>query len=222
MNGIHDMGGMEGFGPVEPEANEPVFHAEWEARVYGLVNALFGTAKINVDEFRHAIERIPPARYLASPYYERWMQAVETLLVEHGIVTREEIGALPQPDHSSVAPPAAVPPPKPSRASRPRFAAGDRVRVRNINPPGHTRSPRYVRGKIGMIRRDYGSYVFPDTNAYHAGENRQHVYSVEFTARELWGKAARERIMRERVMIDLWEVYLEPAAKKPATKKRKR
>ncbi|MGO9452327.1 MAG: nitrile hydratase subunit beta [Candidatus Binataceae bacterium] len=222
MNGIHDMGGMEGFGPVEPEANEPVFHAEWEARVYGLVNALFGTAKINVDEFRHAIERIPPARYLASPYYERWMQAVETLLVEHGIVTRAEIAALPQPDHSSIAPPAAAPPAKLSHSTRPRFAAGDRVRVRNINPPGHTRSPRYVRGKAGTIRRDYGSYVFPDTNAHHAGENRQHVYSVEFTARELWGKAARERIMRERVMIDLWEGYLEPAVKKPATKKRKR
>src|SRR5208282_3670148 len=211
MNGIHDMGGMEGFGPVAPEANEPVFHAEWEARVYGLMSGFFALGKINVDEFRHAIERIPPARYLASSYYERWMQATETLLVEHGIVTREEIASLPQPDHSSIAVPAAQPPAKPSRApkARPRFAAGDRVRVRNLNPPGHTRSPRYVRDKIGAIRRDYGSYVFPDTNAHHAGENRQHVYSVEFTARELWGTAARERII-----IDLWEDYLEPAVKK--------
>jgi nitrile hydratase subunit beta len=208
MNGIHDMGGMDGFGRVEPEGNEPVFHADWEKRVFALVNGTLRLTGANVDEFRHAIERIPPARYLASSYYERWRQAVETLLLERGIVTREELEALPAPEFGAAAVPAVAPSQLLTKASKPRarFKAGDRVRVRNINPAGHTRSPRYVRGKTGIVRRDYGTYVFPDTNAHRVGGDEQHVYSVEFTARELW-----ERKDRERLLIDLWEDYLEPA-----------
>ncbi len=208
MNGIHDMGGMDGFGPVVPERDEPVFHEEWEKRVFGLTNFVLGRIGRNVDEFRHAIERIPPARYLSSSYYERWLQAAETLLREHGILTREELDGLPDAKLAAAAKPAAQPaaPERKRPKASARFKPGDRVLVRNINPPGHTRCPRYARGKRGVIRRDYGTYVFPDTNAHRAGENAQHVYSVEFSSRELWGKSAPER-----VMLDLWEDYLEPA-----------
>jgi nitrile hydratase beta subunit len=217
MNGIHDMGGMDGFGAVRPERNEPVFHHEWEKRVFVIANSVIRMLRGNVDEFRHAIERIPPARYLDSTYYERWLQAAETLLLEHGLVSREELASLAEPERAAVHVPAAGLPARVARNPRPRakFRPGDRVRVRNINPTGHTRSPRYARGKSGVVRGDHGVYVFPDTNAHHAGENRQHVYSVEFSARELWGKPARER-----VLIDLWEDYLEPAEAKPARPKR--
>ena len=215
------MGGMDGFGPVKPETNEPVFHADWEGRVLGLVNTMLRSAGVNVDEFRHAIERIPPARYLASSYYERWLAAVETLLLERGIVTREELDSLPSPERAE-APTAAKPALKAEKPrARAKFKPGDRVRVRNTNPAGHTRSPRYVRGKSGIVRRDHGMYVLADSNAHHAGENRQHVYSVEFTARELWGRNEREKLL-----IDLWEDYLESEHPHPRNtalaKKRKR
>jgi nitrile hydratase subunit beta len=205
MNGVHDMGGMDGFGRVQPEVNEPPFHADWERRVFAIFNGVLTLTGANIDEFRHAIERIPPARYLASSYYERWLLAVETLLAEHGIITSEDLKSLTQPEQASVALPAV--PVKSVQAKprlRARFKAGDRVKVRSDHPLGHTRSPRYVRGKTGVVRRDHGIYVFPDTNAHRAGENRQHVYSVEFSARELWGRNDRERLM-----IDLWEDYLE-------------
>jgi nitrile hydratase len=224
MNGIHDMGGMDGFGTVVAEPNEPVFHEDWEKRVFALVNGVLGLIGRNVDEFRHAIERIPPDRYLRSSYYERWLQAAETLLMEHGLVSAQELDTLPAPEQgASAAPAAAVSSMSRAPRVRAKFKAGDRVRVRNINPPGHTRCPRYARGKLGIIRRDNGVYVFPDTNAHRAGENRQHVYSVEFTARELWGKRAAET-----VRLDLWEDHLEPsprparAAKRTAAAGRKR
>ena len=215
MNGVHDMGGMDGFGPVVLEQNEPVFHAEWERRMYALAGLAMRLARSNGDEFRHAIERIPPARYLASSYYERWLAAAETLLVERGIVTREELLAK---EDSSIDPAlianavaAHGPAPVKSKAKPPRarYAKGARVRARNLNPVGHTRLPRYVRGKAGVIARDWGVFVFPDTNAHHAGTKPQHCYSVAFDARELWGKSASSR---ERVYIDLWEDYLEPIA----------
>lgn len=215
MNGVHDMGGMDGFGPVAAEPNEPVFHADWEKKVFALVNGMLQLTGANVDEFRHAIERIPPARYLASSYYERWMQAVETVLLERGLVTREELHSLPAPMRDAAIP-AVAPAKNGSHAKlRARFKAGDRVRVRNLNPAGHTRSPRYVRGKIGIVRRNHGLYVYPDTNAHRVGENQQHVYSVEFTPHELWGRTDRERLR-----IDLWEDYLEPAAKPPSPGKK--
>jgi nitrile hydratase subunit beta len=224
MNGVHDMGGMDGFGKVVREENEPVFHAAWEGRTIAL--ALSGLAR-SADEFRHAIERIPPARYLASSYYERWLEGAETLLIEHGIATREELiakqGAVIDPSPIANAVPAHGPSPvKEKKSSSPRFAKGDRVRARNINPAGHTRLPRYARGKAGVVARDWGVYVFPDTNAHQAGTKPQHCYSVAFDARELWGKSPKSR---ERVYIDLWEDYLERIASKTkahAIKKRKR
>jgi nitrile hydratase subunit beta len=227
MNGVHDMGGMDGFGPVVREQNEPVFHADWERRAYAVVSLALRAAHTNVDEFRHAIERIPPARYLASSYYERWIAAAETLLVEHGIATREELIAKEDAsvDPSQIASTVATHGPAPvkdkpgSKSPRARFAKGDRVRARNLNPSGHTRLPRYVRGKAGIIARDWGVFVFPDTNAHHAGTKPQHCYSVSFEARELWGKPASSR---ERLYIDLWEDYLEPIASKPKAKTSKR
>jgi len=221
------MGGMDGFGPVVCEQNEPVFHADWERRMYALVGPAMGAAQVNVDEFRHAIERIPPARYLASSYYERWIAAAETILVEHGLVTREELIARQDAsiDPRQIANAVAAHGPAPikdkpgSKPPRARFAKGDRVRARNLNPSGHTRLPRYVRGKTGVIARDWGVFVFPDTNAHHAGTKPQHCYSVLFDARELWGKPANSR---ERLYIDLWEDYLEPIAPKPKAKSSKR
>jgi nitrile hydratase subunit beta len=227
MNGVHDMGGMDGFGPVVPEQNEPVFHADWERRAYALVGFARRAAQFNGDEFRHAIERIPPARYLASSYYERWLAAVETLLVERGVVTRADLLAKESPsvDPAVIANAVAARGPAPvkekpgSKPPRARYAKGDRVRARNLNPAGHTRLPRYVRGKAGVIARDWGVFVFPDTNAHHAGTKRQHCYSVSFDARELWGKPAGSR---ERLYIDLWEDYLEPIASKPKPRRRSR
>jgi nitrile hydratase subunit beta len=216
MNGIHDMGGMDGLGPVRREANEPAFHADWERRAFAIVNLAMAAAGINIDEFRHAIERIPPARYLASSYYERWLAAAETLLIEHGVITREELLAKQDVsiDPALIANAVATRGPAPVKdksGSKPRarYAKGARVRARNLNPSGHTRLPRYVRGKAGVIARDWGVFAFPDTNAHHAGAKPQHCYSVSFDARELWGKSANSR---ERVHIDLWEDYLEPAA----------
>jgi nitrile hydratase len=219
MNGIHDMGGMDGFGPVVREADEPVFHAAWERRVFALVNFAMGSARINIDEFRHAIERIPPGQYLASSYYERWLAAAETLLVERGVITREELLAKhdnsPETLRAQIASGVRNAGPQPisekpgAISARARFAKGDRVRARNMNPLGHTRVPRYVRGKRGVVARDWGVFVFPDTNAHHAGTKPQHCYSVEFEARELWGKSAKGR---EKVLVDLWEGYLEPLA----------
>ena len=226
MNGVHDMGGMDGFGPVVREADEPVFHAEWERRVFVLVSSALGAAQINLDEFRHAIERIPPGQYLASSYYERWLAAAETLLVERGMITREELLAKhdssPETLRAQIASGIRNAGPQPIKdpgaTARARFAKGDRVRARNMNPVGHTRVPRYVRGKRGVIARDWGVFVFPDTNAHHAGTKPQHCYSVEFEARELWGKSAQGR---EKVLIDLWQDYLEPIATDSKPRRRK-
>ena len=229
MNGVHDMGGMDGFGTVVAEQNEPIFHADWERRMYALLGLATRAAQANIDEFRHAVERIPPAQYLASSYYERWLAAAETLLVERGVVTREELLAK---EDASVDPaliaeavpvrgPAPVKDKSQKKPPRARFAKGDRVRGRNLNPSGHTRLPRYVRGKSGVIARDWGVFDFADTKAHRAGTKPQHCYSVAFDARELWGKSANSR---ERVYIDLWEDYLEPIATKlkPKSQKRKR
>ncbi|MGC1340739.1 MAG: nitrile hydratase subunit beta [Candidatus Binataceae bacterium] len=217
MNGVHDMGAMDGFGRVEhgePGDSTP-FHSDWEARAFALINSVLVRLGANVDEFRHAIERIPPARYLASGYYERWLHAAQTLLVEKGILSRRELDARAGSEIAAI-PAAQVAPAKP-RAKNPRakFRTAQRVRARNINPAGHTRLARYVRGKIGVIRRDWGIYVFPDTNAHHAGEARQHVYNVAFKARELFGPSAHPR---DEIVIDLWEDYLEPAGSKPAAR----
>ena len=220
MNGVHDMGGMHGMGPIRHEAHEPVFHEPWEGRVYAITRVVrAGGGRQNLDNSRHLLELLPPAEYLRMSYYERWYARLTNQLVANGIVTREELDTGRAAAGSPKAEPrvtAAMVPDivvrrnsaRREAASAPRFKAGQRVRARNINPTGHTRLPRYARGKSGVIVRDHGVFVFPDSNAAFAGEKPQHVYSVRFTARELWGPDASPR---DCVHIDMWDDYLDRA-----------
>ena len=220
MNGIHDMGGMHGMGPIEYEKDEPVFHAPWESRVIAMVLATFGWHKWNLDAFRHTREVLPPEDYLRLSYYEQWFLGLRDWLARSGLVNAAELetGA-PAPGTAKATPPLTADQINPAalsnriRAGRdlplaPRFKAGQQVRARNLNPVGHTRLPRYARGKVGTIHRDHGVFVFPDTRAHFRGDNPQHVYSVRFAARELWGAQASEK---DSVYLDMWDDYLDPA-----------
>lgn len=225
MNGVHDLGGMHGFGPVEREEDEPLFHAAWEARVFGIQQRGRRGGYFNIDAFRNGIERMPPAAYLRSSYYERWLASVEYNLIEQGLIDGDELEArvaslsespgagtsraravATQPQVRGASPeslpPAESPPPAP------RFAEGDAVVTRNVHPAGHTRLPRYARGKRGVIHRAYGAQAFPDTNARGLGERPQPLYSVRFAGREFWGGSAEPGQV---VYLDLWESYLDPA-----------
>ena len=207
MNGVHDLGGMDGFGPVEVEANEPVFHHAWERVVFGLVAALSAQRLTNTHTFRHAIERMEPMHYLTSPYYEHWLTALATLLVEKGAVTPTELeagagGRFPMSQLArSVSTAASAP-----SAAAPRFAVGSTVVVRNVHPFGHTRCPRYVRGKRGVVTRVDSRFPLPDVAA-HGGERcEQYEYNVRFDGCVLWGDMADTPVG---VYVDLWESYLE-------------
>jgi nitrile hydratase beta subunit len=223
MNGAHDLGGMHGFGPVNPEPDEPVFHADWERRAFGLTLAMGAWRRWNIDMSRSAREQMPPAEYLATTYYEHWMFGLERLLVEHGLVTSDELARAQRGEHE----PAAASPREGAlrpdgisrmlrnrRAARlddpvpPRFHVGQAVQARNVHPVGHTRLPRYARGRRGVVAIDHGVFIFADTHAAGAGTKPQHVYSVRFTAQELWGPAASPL---DSVHIDLWDDYLEVA-----------
>lgn len=224
MNGAHDLGGMHGFGPVEPEPDEPAFHADWERRAFGLTLAMGAWRRWNLDMSRSAREQMPPAEYLATTYYEHWLFGLERLLVETGLVSRDELAQLGNGERSP-GPPA---PPQEGalrrddvqrvlrnrRAARladpvaPGFRVGQAVVARNIHPTGHTRLPRYVRGRRGVVAIDHGVFIFPDTHAAGEGTRPQHVYSVQFTARELWGPDASPR---DTIFVDLWDDYLEAA-----------
>jgi nitrile hydratase len=233
MNGVHDLGGMHGFGPVVREPNEPVFHADWEKRVFAMTLSAMGRRVCNVDEFRRAIERMPPPSYLAATYYEKWLHALESLLVEKGVVTPEELesgraaapasaraaerpdgGAIDSFDSSAVKL-------RFDKKYRPAFRPGDRIIARNFNPEHHTRLPRYARGKRGVVRYDQGVFVFPDTHAHGQGGKPQHVYTVEFDGAELWGADCNQRAP---VYLDCWEDYLQRdrAAAKPVARTRTR
>ena len=218
MNGVHDMGGMHGMGPITPETDEPVFHEPWEGRIFALNRATMALGKWNIDASRHSIERIPPADYLRTSYYEKWLAGLVTRLEESGLVTPAELeSGRPAPAAAKATPPLTAERVAATVTERgwferpvnapPRFAIGQPVRAMKINPTGHTRLPRYARGRIGIIDRVHGAHVFPDDNAHFRGENPQHLYSVRFSARELWGDAAPPR---DAVNIDLWEDYLEP------------
>lgn len=210
---------MHGFGPVERERDEPVFHAPWEAVVLAIRRSRSIGRCFTIDEFRHSVERTEPWRYLGSSYYERWLDALVRILCEKGVVTLDELDArmtsppaAPRPGVSvgdGPSPVAFVPassfrPP----AGTPRFAPGDRVVTRSVHPAGHTRLPRYARGKIGTVHLLHGTHVFPDANAHGLGEDPQPLYSVRFDARTLWGEAAEAN---QHVHLDLWESYLQPA-----------
>jgi len=211
MNGVHDMGGMHGMGPVRSEKDEPVFHERWEARAFALTLAMDAWRKWNRDASRHQRELIPAAEYLRMSYYEKWIAGLVELLVKAGLVTSVEIenGKPALGSVKAIAPLIAGGGPA-SRdvAVLPRFKTGQRVRARNMHPTGHTRLPRYTRGKLGTIERDHGIFVFPDTNAHFLGEKPQHLYSVRFAASELWGSQAAPA---DAVYVDMWDDYLEPA-----------
>lgn len=223
MNSVHDMGGMHGLGPVVIEPDEPWFHHEWERRVLALTLATGFLGEWNIDMSRYARERTPGPRYLTSTYYEIWLAGLERLLVERGLVPQTELDAR----RSDVSAPV-------RRTGHPRllvaadverllkkggnarvnetlparFAPGDRVVARNINPIGHTRLPRYARGRAGVVASDHGVFVFADSHAMGLGPQPQHLYSVRFAARELWGPEASER---DAVYVDLWDAHLDPA-----------
>jgi nitrile hydratase len=219
MNGVHDMGGMQDMGPLVREQNEPTFHHPWEGRVYAMMRSLrTRDGAWCLDAHRHAVERLPPVDYLRMTYYERWTEVLATTLIKTGVATLAEIdaGQPATPGQARATPQltaANVPSTIDLRPSARRdvqlpahFTAGQRVRARNMHPIGHTRLPRYARGKTGIVVRNRGVYVFPDTHAHDRGENPEHLYSVQFAARELWGDAAPAR---DSVYVDMWESYLE-------------
>jgi len=215
MNGIHDMGGMHGLGPVVREKDEPVFHEEWERRVWGLSRALGPWGRGRWGSLRYELERIPAAEYLRMSYYERWFTVMVDRLLRTGLVTRAELEASKADATRPRPTPPAPPVPGAAVSAREnvgvgRFKIGQRVRSRNVHPEGHTRQPRYTRGKRGTVIRDNGVFALQDTDVtgQPLGGRPQHVYTVRFTARELWGD---ESSSRDSVYVDLWEDYLERA-----------
>jgi nitrile hydratase len=219
MNGPHDLGGQHGFGPIAPEPDEPTFHAAWERRAFALTLAMGGTGAWNLDMSRHARERIPPAEYLASSYYEIWLKGLQRLLLEKGLVSDEELrtGHAAEPPSPLPHKPTAetVPamlakgaPAEREGAAPALFQVGERVRAKLMNPAGHTRLPRYLRGRVGRIERIHGAHVLPDANAAGMGENPRWLYSVSFAAIDVWGAEARPG---DEILADLWEPYLEHA-----------
>lgn len=219
MNGIHDLGGMDGFGPVVVEKEEPVFHSDWERRMYGIASVIAYPLDFNDDQFRREIERVPPPKYLSSPYYELWFYGILGILKERGITSLEDIDAF---EPSGIAPPfkdgvvtaamvedtiLAGASTRADVAEIPQeFSVGDIVRVKNNHPYHHHRAPRYIRGRLGKIVIDHGVFNFADSNSEYRGHQPQHCYSVEFSGSELWGEDAEDD---SSVTIDLFETYIE-------------
>ena len=223
MNGGQDLGGTQGHGPVAPEPNEPVFHADWERRAFALTLAAAAPGQWNIDMSRYARENRPPAEYLSMSYYQLWFYALEAMLKERELVSDDEIvigHALhpPIPVKRVLSPGDVLKvlhrggPTERETNTKAAFKPGDKVCAKEhnktINPVTHTRLPRYVRGHIGVIERVIGCHVFPDSNATGAGEDPQWLYTVRFDGRELWGESSDPRV---KVSIDAWEPYLEPA-----------
>jgi nitrile hydratase len=217
VNGVHDMGGMDGFGKVEPEPNEPMFHTQWEGRVLAMVRAMGAAGAFNIDTSRFYRETLAPDVYLSSSYYQKWLLGLEDMLIDKGYVATKDIAA----GH-------AVEPAKPLKHGKfkladvervmvrgkfgraapapAKFKPGDRVRAKNMHPATHTRLPRYTRGHVGMVERNLGCSVFPDSVAMEAGENPQWLYTVVFDGSELWGPDADPTV---KISIDAFEPYLE-------------
>lgn len=219
MNGVHDMGGMDGFGKVEPEPDGPMFHAHWEERVLAMVRAMGAAGAFNIDTSRFYRETLPPEVYLSSSYYKKWFLGLEEMLIEKGYLSREEVAA-----GHAMQPAKALKHGKfdltcvervmvrgkfgrtaPAPAG---FNIGDRVRAGNIHPATHTRLPRYVRGHVGVVELNHGCHVFPDTAAMERGEHPQWLYTVVFEGRDLWGEDGDPTL---KVSIDAFEPYLDPA-----------
>ena len=226
MDGIHDMGGMHGFGAIDVEVDDQAFHAEWEARVFAINLAMMAATDQSMDAGRYGIESLPPADYLNLTYFGRWLSALCRSLEASGIFTKEQMtdiqrGEIPNlsgmvsvDDPAGETPLRGVDlamqgrPPQRKISAQPAFQPGDNVRGRNMHPSTHTRIPRYVRGRLGTVLGWRGAHVFPDSNSLGLGEDPHHLYSVRFSAIELWGETAHPS---DSVTLDLWEPYLEPS-----------
>jgi len=215
VNGVHDMGGMQGMGPIVHGPDEPVFHEEWEGRAWGLQRAMGRWGRGRWGNTRYELERIPPADYLRMSYYERWFTVLVNRLLRSDLITAGEI-ASGRPDPTRPKPTLPPAPPTATGGAARRdvhvnsgFKVGQRVLARNIHPEGHTRLPRYTRGKRGTVVRDNGVFALQDTDINGqalGGGKPQHVYTVRFAARALWGDQA-SRV--DSVHVDLWEDHLE-------------
>jgi nitrile hydratase len=224
MNGVFDLGGTDGMGPVNPPAEEPLFSAEWEKSVFAMFPLLFRAGYFGLDEFRNGIEQMDPAVYLKSPYYEHWLYTYEHNAVSKGYIDADELErrrqyylqnpTAPLPQHkaqpelvefvSSVASagaPAQRPTDKPAA-----FAVGDAVRISTDAPFGHSRRARYIRGKVAEVVAHRGSFIYPDSAGNGLGDDPQHVYTVKFTSQELWGDKYADP--NGSVLFDVWEPYI--------------
>ena len=218
MNSIHDIGGMDNIGPVPIEKDEPVFHGDWERKVYAMTLATMGAGIFVTDEVRYMTETIPPKDYLSFKYYEKWLYSLEQMMLHKNVITQQELesGAVSEPDLAAGIEAASLErmqygmknrmPVFVDTDSPPRFKTGDAIIARNINPLHHTRLPRYIRGRRGVVEMDHGIFLLPDTNAHGGPDKPQHVYSVRFSARELWGTDAPAR---DSLYIDLFDDYMD-------------
>lgn len=220
MDGIHDMGGMDGFGKVEAPPSEPPFHAPWEGRVLAMNRAMVASREWNIDEGRYGIEILPAHLYLMTSYYERWFLRLENMCVDAGLVTREEIAAGRA---QQAARPLKGDPLTPANVAKTYargafarqpvapavFKVGDRVRARNMHPKSHTRLPRFVRGHTGTVERVHGTHVYPDAAVAEKKEVPAWLYTVVFDNRDLWGPDADPTVQ---VSIEAFEPYLEAVA----------
>src|SRR5450432_404078 len=202
MDGIHDLGGKQGFGPVRHSPTAQAFHEPWEKRVNTLYSLAVRLGVFNMDEYRHAIERMEPRHYLSASYYERSLTSLATLCVEKGIATREELEALAEGAFPLALASASG---RSNRPERERFAPGDRVRARSEHVPGHVRLPAYIRGKVGVVVSESPRYPFPDAHAHGVAAEDEPTYDVRFSSAELWPNAADAAF----VHVGVFQSYLE-------------
>ena len=219
MDGVHDLGGMHGFGAIAIDDGYHPFDETWQARVFA-TNLALSVHTGNVDRFRFLIESMPPGQYLAGSYYERWLASQLATAEEKGFLDSDQLQSIREgrvPDTSPAGTEALTPgivslfvnAPSPGTrdlSGSPRFRAGDKVKARNRRIPGHTRLPRYVRGHPGEIVKDNGNQLFPDTHARTGEEEMQRLYTVSFAATDLWGQDANPN---DSVRLDLWDAYLD-------------
>lgn len=219
MNGVHDMGGLECFGPVNPDPNEPLFHADWEKQVLALTLAMGATGEWNLDQGRFERESLPPSDYLSIGYYRIWLTALENLLVKNGLVTREELqlGRKQQPakvvkavlQAENVSTVLRKGSPVDRTVTTPsKFNVGDAVQVENQHKLTHTRLPAYIRGVTGVVHKCHGAHIFPDSHAHGMGEEPHWLYNIKFNSDDLWGTARKQSRW---VHVDCWEPYLKTA-----------
>jgi nitrile hydratase subunit beta len=222
MDGVHDMGGMHGFGPVVVEGSDEIFHEDWEVRVFALSQLISLRGLVGGPGGRAIRESMDAAHYLEASYYERWLWSVERRLEAKGTIASGEVEAMMAGLTADESPPTATNPglaataikelrqgpPAMGTAVRPRYVPGDRVRVRRMHPAGHTRCPRYVRGAVGVVERVQGTDLLPDLATYGLPTEPEPVYAVAFASQELWGDSDEPPWT---VLLDLFDDYLEPA-----------